>query len=73
MYVPAKMEPVFAGYCMVCLAFLEVPATKERSSFFLEPRFLQILGNSGDSCRNAQPRVWQLVLDLKLVFGIRRR
>ncbi len=36
--------------------FLDVPAIKKRSSFFLEPRFLRIPGNSGDSCRNAQPR-----------------
>jgi hypothetical protein len=36
--------------------FLEVPAKKECGSFFLEPRFLRIPGNSEDSCRNAQPR-----------------
>ncbi len=36
--------------------FLDVPAKKEPHSFFFEPRFLQILGNSGDYCRNAQPR-----------------
>jgi hypothetical protein len=35
--------------------FLEVPAKKECSSFFLGPRFLRIPGNSGDSCNNAQP------------------
>jgi hypothetical protein len=38
------------------LLFLEVPAKKECSSFFFKPMFLRIPGNSGDSCRNAQPR-----------------
>ncbi len=35
--------------------FLEVPVKKKRCSFFFEPTFLRILGNSEDSCRNAQP------------------
>ncbi len=39
------------------LLFLKVPAKKEHSFFFFEPRFLRIPGNPGDSCRNAQPRV----------------
>ncbi len=37
--------------------FLEVPAKKECSFFFFEPRFLWIPGNSGDSCSNAQLRM----------------
>jgi hypothetical protein len=37
------------------LLFLEVPAQKELSSFFLEHMFLRILENFRDSCRNAQP------------------
>jgi hypothetical protein len=52
--------------------FLEVPAKKEHSSFFFEPRFLRIPGNSRDSCRNAQPSLAQLacnILTVVLSFG----
>ncbi len=50
-----KMNVFFSVPSWSVLLFLEVPVKKEPSSFFFEPMFLRIPGNSGDSLRNAQP------------------
>jgi hypothetical protein len=40
--------------------FLGIPAKKEHCSFFLKCKNYRILGNSGYSCRNAQPSCLEL-------------
>jgi len=50
--------------------FLDVPAKKEPHFFLLEPRFLWIPENSGDYCRNAQPRLDALTNAIAQSFSV---